>query len=63
MGGRRRVVGPGEFGAGRQAEAQRHRRHQVALLEIEHRPVEPGVALGLVMHVIAALDEERQAKP
>ena len=35
--GRRRVVAAREFRAGRQAQAARHRRDDIALLEIEHR--------------------------
>ena len=61
MGGRGRIVAAREFGAGRQAQAARHRRDHIAVLEIEHRPAQPGVAARRVMHVIAALDEERQA--
>ena len=62
MGGGRGIVAPGELGPRRQPQAPRHRGHEIAALEVEHRAGEAGVAPGLVMHVIAALDEERQAE-
>ena len=60
MGGGRRVVGPREFGAGRQPQAARHRRDDIALLVVEHRARETGAVARGVVHVVAALDEERQ---
>ncbi len=35
---RGRIVAPGEFGAGGQSQAPRHRGDEVAALEVEHRP-------------------------
>ena len=46
---------------GRQPQAARHRRQQVAAFEIEHRPAEQRAVRRGVMHVIAALDAEREA--
>ena len=60
MGGRRRIVGPGEFGPGGETQPLRHRRDQIALLDVEHRSAQGRVAPWFVMPVVAALDEERQ---
>src|SRR5271163_343290 len=58
-----RVVAPREFRSGRESQAARHRRDEIALFEIEHGTAEPGVAARRIVHVIAALDAERQTKP
>jgi hypothetical protein len=60
MGGGGRVVDAGEFGACREPQPARHRRDAIAILEVEHGARDPGVAARGVVHVIAALDEERQ---
>ena len=44
MGRRSGIVAAGEFGAGGEANAARHRRQQIAAFEIEHRPAERGAA-------------------
>src|SRR5271168_2411921 len=53
------VVAPREFRSGRESQAARHRRDEIALFEIEHGTAEPGVAARRIVHVIAALDPER----
>src|ERR1700735_5539538 len=50
---RGRIVAPGEFGARRQSEPPRHRGHEVAALEIEHRTRQARVVLGLVVAWVA----------
>ena len=55
----RRVAG-GELDAGGQADALLHRRQHIAVLGVEHRPGQRGIALRAKMAVIAALDRERQ---
>ena len=55
----RRVAG-GELDAARHADALLHRREHVAILGIEHRAGERGIALRPEMAVIAAFDRERQ---
>ncbi len=58
---RGRIVAAREFRAGRQADAARHRRQDIAEFEIENRAAERRIALGAEMHVIAALDAEGKA--
>ena len=57
---RRRRVAGGELDAARHADTLFHRRQHVAILGIEHRAGERGIALRTEMAMIAALDRERQ---
>ncbi len=57
---RRRRIAGGEFGAGGEPDALLHRRDQIAVLHIDHRPRQRRIALAPEVTVIAALDRHRQ---
>ena len=57
----RRGIAQRELGACREADALGHGGERIAVRDVDDGPVERGIALRLEMHVIAALDAERQA--
>jgi hypothetical protein len=54
------AVAQRELGPGGEPDAGTHRREEIAALGVEHRVVEHGGTGGTVVHVVAALDRERQ---
>src|SRR5579863_9578457 len=57
---RRRRIARSEFRASREPDALFHRRQAIAVVGVENRPIQSGIALRAVVAVIAALDGKRQ---